>query len=213
VHPLDVRGKTPVNLTKGVFPVTGGVISRATPLAAGQEWKVVKSVPKNTLSTNSVAAARPERVARTFAGGTLGGRAVTMDRTSAIAYDAREHRFVNANGGLNQAAAANSAQPATRQSAGGVAAPSTNSTRVSGGPPPNARASTAPAPARNSLPASRTMASPPAPRSTGTGRAGSGGGSVYQPSSSSRSSAPAASAAPRASSGGSSSASSGGRPH
>jgi hypothetical protein len=213
VHPLDVRGKTPVNLTKGVFPVSGGVISRATPLAAGQEWKVVKSVPKNTLSTSSVAAARPERVSRTFAGGNLGGRVVTMDRNSAIAYDAREHRFVNTNSGSNQAAAANSAQPATGKSAGGVVPPSNNSVRVSGGTPPNARSSTAPASARNSLPASRTMASPPAPRSTGVGRTGSGGGSVYQPSSSSRSSAPASTAAPRASSGGSSNASSGGRPH
>jgi hypothetical protein len=212
-HPLDVRGKTPVNLTKGVFPVSGGVISRATPLAAGQEWKVVKSVPKNTLSTSSVAAARPERVSRTIAGGNLGGRVVTMDRNSAIVYDARERRFVNPNGGSNQAAAASSRQPATGKSAGGAVPPSNNSVRVTGGTPPNARASTAPAPVRNSLPASRTMASPPAPRSTGTGRTGSGGGSVYQPSSSSRSSAPASTAAPRASSGGSSSASSGGRPH
>jgi hypothetical protein len=215
VHPLDVRGKTPVNLTKGVFAVSGGAISRATPLAAGQEWKVVKNVPKNTLSTNSVAAARPERVSRTLAAGTL-GRVATMDRNSGIAYDAREHRFVNANGGSHQGAAANAAQPATGKSAGGVVAPTTDSVRATGGIPVNARASTAPAPVRDSLP-SRTMVSPPAPHSTGMGRTGSGGGSVYQSSSSSRSSAPASTAASHASSGGSSSASSGsssgGRPH
>jgi hypothetical protein len=218
LHPLDTRGKTPINLTQGVFPVSGGVISRAAPLAAGQEWKVVKSVPKNTLSTSSVAAARPERVSRTLVGGTPGNRVVTLDRNSSIGYAAGEHRFVN----TNSAAAANSAphpasgvsgaQSSTSKSAGGVVPPSTNSARVSGGTPPSARASATPAPARNSVPASRTMASPPSPRSMGAGRSGSSGGSVFQPSSRS-SSAPGATAAPRASSGGSSSNSSGSRPH
>jgi hypothetical protein len=213
VHPLDVRGKTPINLTKGIFPVSAGVISRATPVAAPQEWKVVKNVPKNTLSTTSVAAAAPQRVSRTLVGGNLGSRVVTMDRNSSIAYDAHEHRFVNTNAASRQAAAANSAP---RLANGGAPAAQTNSMRVTGGTPPNARTSVTPGPARNSVPASRTMAAPPSPRSTGMGRTGSsGGGSVFQPSSSSRSSSAPASTggAPRASSAGSSGSNSGGRPH
>src|SRR5580693_1283323 len=81
VHPLDVRGKTPINLAKGVFPVSGGAISSLTPVAANQEWKVLKAAPGNALSTNLVATGAPVRVSRTLVGGNL-GHVVTLDRNS-----------------------------------------------------------------------------------------------------------------------------------
>jgi hypothetical protein len=208
VHPLDVHGKTPINLAKGVFPVSGGAISRSVPVSAGEQWKIMKSVPRNTLTTNVAAAAPPERVSRTLVGGSLGGRVVTLDRGSSIAYDAREHRFVNTNSAPPQAPAATDRAIAKTGSA--VAPSSTNATRVTGNASvPNARTSTAPV-ARN-IPAPRAAMPPPAARSTtmGGSRTGSSGSSSASQGSSRTSSAPTSTAAPRASSG----SSSGGRPH
>jgi hypothetical protein len=206
VHPLDVRGKTPINLAKGVFPVSGGAISSLTPVAANQEWKVLKTAPGNALSTNLVATGAPVRVSRTLVGGNL-GHVVTLDRNSSIAYDAREHRFVNTNSTV------------TRTQEGVVA----NETRGKTGPSavrvtgdaavPGARAS-ATTGARTSVPATRAMVPPPAPRSAESGRSGwSGGG--FGPSSRSASSSAASTSAPHAASAASSSAgsSSGARPH
>jgi FecR protein len=214
VHPLDVHGKTPINLANGVFPVSGGALSARVPVATAQEWKVVKSVPRNTLSTNLVAAAPPERVLRTLVGGNLGAHVVTLDHNSSIAYDAREHRFVNTNSAPpSQAVAANSAAHAQNgvfatQRANGVAvAPSsTTAMRVTRGSPPAAR---------TSVPAPRAMTPPPVSRSTEFARGSSSiGGRGSEPSSRSSSSSASSSAAPRASSApASSGSSSGGRPH
>jgi len=226
VHPLDVHGKTPINLAKGVFPVSGGAISRSVPVGAGEQWKIVKNVPRNTVSSNvAVAAAPPERVSRTLVGGNLGAHVVTMDRNSSIAYDAREHRFVNTNSAPSQALAnsaahtqngAVAADRAIGKSSIAVAPSGSQNMRVTGGAAvPNARASAAPAPARTSIPASRATMPPPAARSTtmgGTRTGSAGGGSVSQ-GSSRASSAPASTAAPRASAPSSSGSSSGGRPH
>jgi hypothetical protein len=223
VHPLDVRGKTPINLAKGVFPVNSGTISRSMPVTASEQWKVLKSAPKNTVTTTAVAAAPPSRVSRTLVGGNLGTRAVTLDRSSSIAYDPKERRFVNTNSGAQTPAAGansaahmqNSVVAADRKSGTAVVPSASNNMRVTGGAPvPNARAS-ASAPARSSVPASRSAMQPPAaPRSTAAGRTGSsGGGSVFQPSSRASSGSAASSSAPRASSSGSTGSSSGGRPH
>ena len=61
----------------------------------------MESAKGTCLVTRSAAgytlAAPPERVSRTLVGGNLGTRAVALDRNSSIAYDAREHRFVNTN--------------------------------------------------------------------------------------------------------------------
>ena len=208
VHPLDVHGKTPINLAKGVFPVSGGAISRSVPVVAGEQWKIVKSVPRNTLTTNVAAAAPPERVSRTLVGGNLGGRVVTLDRGSSIAYDAREHRFVNTNSAPPQALAATDRVIARTGSAG--APSSTNATRVTGNASvPNARTSTAPV--ARSIPAPRAAVPPPASRSStmAGSRTTSSGSSSASQGSSRTSSAPTSTAAPRASSG----SSSGGRPH
>jgi len=208
VHPLDVRGKTPINLAKGVFPVSGGAISSLTPVAANQQWKVLKTAPGNALSTNLVATRAPERVSRTLVGGNMGAHVVTLDRNSSIAYDGREHRFVNTNSAptrTQEGVVANETRGKT----------STSAARVTGDAVvPGARASTMTAPARTSVPASRAMVPPPAPRSAESGRSGwSGGG--FGPSSRSASSSAASSSAAHSGPAASSSAgsSSGGRAH
>jgi hypothetical protein len=200
VHPLDARGKTPINLARGVFPVSSGTIARSVPVAAGEQWKVVKSVPRDTLNSNLVVASRPERVSRTLVGGNLGAHVVTLDRGSSIAYDPHEHRFVNTNSApLSQALTADRstghpqngvvASPPAAGKTGIAVVPSSGSARVTGAAAvPNARASTPPA--------SRSMTPPPAPRSTENARTGSGGGSAFGPSSRSSGSSASSSAAP-----------------
>ena len=207
VHPLDVRGKTPINLAKGVFPVSGGAISSLTPVAANQEWKVLKTAPGNALSTNLVATGAPERVSRTLVGGNLGAHVVTLDRNSSIAYDAREHRFVNNNSAPTRTQEGVVATE-TREKTG------TSAVRVTGDVVvPGARTSSTTAPARTSVPASRAMVPPPAPRSAESGRSGWSGG--FGPSSRSASSSAASTSAPHSAAAASSSAgsSSGARPH
>ena len=208
VHPLDVRGKTPINLTKGVFPVSGGAISSLTPVAGNQEWKVLKTAPGNALSSNLVATGAPERVSRTLVGGNMGAHVVTLDRNSSIAYDAREHRFVNTNSAVTRTQGGVVANE-TRARTGASAIRVTGDAVV-----PGARASAPTAPARPSVPASRAMVPPAAPRSAESGRSGwSGGG--FGPSSRSTSSSATSTSAPHSGAAASSSAgsSSGARPH
>jgi hypothetical protein len=190
VHPLDARGKTPINLANGVFPVSEGAISGRVPVSASDGWKPVKSIPRNALATNAVAAAAPERVSRTLVGGTLSAHVVTLDHNSSIAYDASEHRFVNRN--------AVAADSGTHPQNGVVAAPSAL----------RANAGTS-VPVRASLPASRAMTPPPAPRSAEYARIRSSGGGF---DASLRSTSGTSSAAPHASAA-ASSASSSARPH
>lgn len=208
VHPLDVRGKTPINLAKGVFPVNGGAISQRVPASAG-EWKVVKSAPRNTLSTTLVAAAPPMRVSRVAANNELAPHVVAVDHNSSITYDPREHRFVNS----NTAPAA----PSTAAVAGTAALPM----RVTGAQAPQPQRAAAPPPTARSAAAysPHAMTPPPAPRSAEGGRgasSGSGGGARFQPSG--RSAASSASASTSHSSTTSTShasapSSSGGHPH
>jgi hypothetical protein len=208
VHPLDVHGKTPINLAKGVFPVSGGAVSSLTPVTNAGDWKVAKNVPGNTLGATRVVTAAPERVSRTLAGGDLGARVVNLGHSSSIAYDAREHRFVNTNSTAaahpQNDVAANLSGSAKTGIAVEPAGPRT--LRVSGGVPENPRTSAPPA--RASIP-SRAMTPPPSPRSFASahGSYSGGGGGSFAPShaSSASSSAPS-----HGSSGGTSS---GGRGH
>jgi hypothetical protein len=177
VHPLDARGKEPINLTKGIFPVTGGAVSKSMVAAGNESFKVMKAPPRDALSVSAVSAsAAPTRVSRTVLAGKSGGRAVTLDRNSSIAYDPREHRFVNTanapaaslktpdKAGTEQAATAGSEASARV----GVAAKSQNAAGM--------RASGVPSAGRTASPpaASRAMTPPPAPRSSGGASGGSG---------------------------------------
>jgi hypothetical protein len=188
--------------------VSGGAISSLTPVAANQEWKVLKTAPGNALSTNLVATGAPERVSRTLEGGNLGSHVVTLDRDSSIAYDAREHRFVNS----NSAPTRTQENVVTNETKGKTG---TSAMRVTGDAVvPGARASTTTAAARTSVPATRAMVPPPAPRSAESGRSGwSSGG--FGPSSRSASSSAASTSGAHSAAAASSSAgsSSGARAH
>jgi hypothetical protein len=211
VHPLDVRGKEPINLTKGIFPVNAGTVSSSAMAATNASWKTLKTPPRDALTASAVSAsAAPTRVSRTVLQGSAGTRVVTLDRNSSIAYDPREHRFVNT---ANEPAAVGKIgdKAGTQQSArtgseprarvGVAASPSQNTTSARvGGVPSAGRAPSAPA---------RAMTPPPAPRSSafgGTGRSESSGrGGGWSSSAPASHSSPAAASHP--SSGG------GGRPH
>jgi len=187
VHPLDARCKTPLNLARGVFPVSGGAITSTLQPAAGTQWKVVKTPPREALVSSLVRASAPDRVSRTLLAGPAGTRAVTVTRDSSIAYDAREHKFVNNPSSRASSAAVGGTEMradkavgtvngatngGTNQRAGASSTPATpgNSSVVT-------RTPSAPSPARNAGPPPRMVTPPPAPRTSGGYSGSSGGGS------------------------------------
>jgi hypothetical protein len=232
-HPLDVRGKAPINLTRGVMPVTGGSVStQVATVDTPKNWKVLKNAPREALVNNAtVTATAPARVSRTIIAGDPAGRANASGRNSSIVYDPQERRFVN----RNAAPTSNTLPGAERtQTSTQVQAPNTDRSATRGAATSQtgaagARATTAPPASRTSAPPgatraatpppARNMTPPPAPRSSaGTGRSSqpswSGAGSSAGARSSAPASGPAArpAPAPRSSSTGGRPASSG-RPH
>ncbi|HEY2820202.1 MAG TPA: DUF6600 domain-containing protein [Candidatus Acidoferrum sp.] len=208
-HPLDAKSKVPQNLTRGVFPVSNGMIAKLAPVPAGEQFKTVKSVPTNTINTRMATTAAPARVERTMTGAS---RSVALGGGSSLAYNASAHRFVSsgAPAATNTRVGAMTVSPS---GARGVASASTAMRTANPGARPSA------APARSFSTASRSVAPPSAPRSGGfsMGRMGggnsggngggrSGGFSAASASASRGSSAPAASAS-------SASVGSGGRAH
>jgi hypothetical protein len=208
VHPLDVRGKEPINLAKGVFPVAGGTVTQqamASSTAAGESWKVLKAPPRESLMNTTVAAsAAPPRVSRAIVGGGSNARVVTLDRNSSIVYDAREHRFVNG-ASVAQTAEAKNAEKTDAMKEGLTgerAGQGRVETRVAVNmrvPAANVRAATPP---------SRAMTPPPARVSTGSFGGGWSQGASSRGSASASHSASASAGASHTSSAGSS-----GHPH
>jgi FecR protein len=200
-HPLDAKSKTPQNLTRGVFPVTNGTVARLTPVATGEEWKSVKSVPTNTINARVASAAAPVRVERTMAGGNAAARSVGLGNGSSLSYDAASRRFVNS-----------SATAATNARVGAMNAPaSTSTTRLT-----NLSARPTTAPARNFSTAARSVPPPSAPHSgfafRGAG-GNSGGGNNARSGNSGFSAANASASASHASSASSGGTSGGARSH
>jgi FecR protein len=197
-HPLDAKSKTPQNLTRGVFTVNNGTIGSLAPVAAGEQWKSVKSVPTNTVNARVANTTAPVRVERTMAGGNSAARSVGLGGNSSLAYDAASHRFVNSN------------------------APTATNARVGAMNGANAGAArgAAPTSARNFSTASRSVAPPAASRSNASafsraGAANSGGNASSRSGGFSAASANASSAShgSSASSSSSGSTSGGSRPH
>jgi hypothetical protein len=194
-HPLDARGKAPINLVQGVLPVSGRGVSESMAGNTGTNWKVLKQPPREALTNSVAASAPPARLSRTVIAGNTGSRVVTLSKDSSIAYDPHEHRFVN-----------NGAPPQEARTATGTQARAENSqiaavanarvekagistatvTRVPGATA-SGRAATPPHPPR-------TMTPPPPPRASSSAgdRGGSSAGSSRSSSWSSRSSAPSA---------------------
>ena len=186
-HPLDSGSKTPLNLAH-IMPLTSA--SGAQPVSADGKWKVVKEVPAQALVSHPMSAAVPARSTRTFsASGQTNG--------STIAYDAKEHRFVNSN--VNAASVTNSSEMAGKGS--------TSSASPARSIAANQQVRAAPSASSRVVASAsaRVAAPPPAPRSYGSTRGGSfEGGSVARGTSSSMatSSHASMSSASRSSSGG-----------
>jgi hypothetical protein len=204
---MDVRGKTPINLAQGAFPVNGGRISESLVAATGAEWKALKQPPREALSGAIAASAPPERLSRTVLASNTGARIVTFNKNSSIVYDPREHRFVNnTTPSMENKAEKNSAVgigderigsartevSADSKSAPGLPAGATRSWNSNGA---SRAAETPGAAARTTTPpAPRAMTPPPPPSrvySPGGERGGSSGGSYRGGSAPSHPSAPA----------------------
>ncbi len=89
-HPLDVRGKTPLNLSQGVFSVTPRGVSGQTAVSEPAKWRVESKPTREIMQTRLAEASAPARLSRTMGAGPRGSE-------SAIVYDQTEHKFVNAN--------------------------------------------------------------------------------------------------------------------
>jgi len=217
VHPLDAKGKTPINMARGVFPVSSGAVGTTLVAAnAGDQWKVLKKAPNDAVSASALTrSTAPVRMSRPVVAGTsAASRAVTFDRNSAIAYDASTRRFVNSDSAVRSTESATATRGGTP--AASTVAP-TGAGRTAPATPTHASVPTATAPARASTPAARSIAPPPAPRSS-AGAAGtrSGGGATSSGAGSrgwGGSAASSAGSGARSSGGSAAPAPSGGRPH
>jgi hypothetical protein len=207
MHPLDEKGKTPLNLEHGVFTNVGtkGIAAQPVAVIAGEKWETLKSAPKEAFSGSLAATERPDRVSRTLIQSSSGARIVALGKDSSIAYDPVEHRFVNTNS--SSASASTSAKEANGKEEGRAGNPPTAATNTGA-----SRTSVTPSATRSVYsPPARNTVTPPAPRYSG-----GGGGSSWSGSASSGGSSAGRSSSSSASSGSSASASShpsGGRPH
>jgi len=218
MHPLDKKGKTPLNLERGVFSNVGrkGASAEVMPVERGQKWQALKSPPRDGLGGSLVATGPPTRVSRTVVEAHAGIRAVSVGKDSSIAYDPRERRFVNANSSASPSTAPSSAKGNEIRVENGRTAAATSTATAVTPPrtpvaPPATRGATSSPPARNSVP-------PPAPRYSGGGERGSSGSgsrgaSTWSGSASSSGSSTGRSSSPSPSSSRSSSQPSSGRPH
>lgn len=94
-HPLDEKGKTPINIREGVFPVSQRGVSERIQ-AKENEWKSFKNTSRDSLPTESASTAAPARVIRTMAAGESSpGTVISTRRETGIEFDPAEHRFVN----------------------------------------------------------------------------------------------------------------------
>jgi hypothetical protein len=170
LHPLDAKGKTPLNLDHGILsPTASSDLSGRRVITAepGEKWQALKSAPKDAFSNGLAASTPPERVFRTVLQGSSGTRVVSTSKDSSIAYDPKEHRFVNSNNSTNVSSVNGKESLAQRERA---------NTPVN----PDARNNMARVPsttARNTLVPPRNSVPPPAPRYSGGERTSLGGGS------------------------------------
>src|SRR6267378_1901913 len=89
MHPLDQKGKTPLNLERGVLSNVGtkGVSAQVMPVEHGQKWETLKSPPREGLSGSLVATGPPTRVSKTVVQANSGTRGVTLVNDCRTSYD------------------------------------------------------------------------------------------------------------------------------
>jgi uncharacterized protein DUF6600/FecR-like protein len=212
MHPLDQKGKTPLNLEHGVFAPTlaKGASEPITGVERGQKWETLKSAPREALSSSLARTTAPPRVSRTVVEGNSAVRAVSLSKDSSIAYDPRERRFVNTNAAASSSSATNAREARSENGPSDVVAVGHAGTPPARTAVPSAPRSATPAPP------SRNSAPPPAPRYSGGERSSSGGRSAGPSGSASSGASGAGRSSSSSSSSGSAASSShpsGGRPH
>lgn len=193
-HPLDSGSKTPLNLTH-VMPLNSASGAPAASTGSDAKWKVVKEVPSQFLVSHATPATVPTRSTRTLGSSTASGQ----PSRSTIAFDAKEHRFVNSNVNASTAPTISSAATSASSTSSSVAAKGSTTTTA------GARTATIERQVRAMPSASaRIGAPPPAPRSYGSARGGflGGGSSGARGASSAVSSHATMSSAPRGGGGG-----------
>ena len=96
-HPQDSKGKTPLNLSAGLFAVTTRGVSGQVTVENGDRWKVENKPARDVMQNQLAQASAPARVSRTMtvAGATAGSGSASGDHQSTIIYDRTERKFVN----------------------------------------------------------------------------------------------------------------------
>ena len=85
LHPADTAGKTPVNLSKGVYALHGTAIAAAPASSAGENWTVLRHPAREEFSATALAKTTPPaRVNRTILSGNSGSRPPTLSRDSSV---------------------------------------------------------------------------------------------------------------------------------
>jgi len=222
-HPLDVKGKTPLNLSAGAFAVTSRGVTGALPVASSGSWKVENKPARDIMQNQLAEVAAPSRVLRTMAGSNGAGmRSAAGNGNSTIVYDRSERRFVNSDNVKTEAQANVKNAPEQSRSGNSTGRVPAVSERAAGreaqsAAVPNARSATPPRSTVAPPNVSRSVASERATYSSGgSGSGNSRGGSGSTSGWSSRGSASSSSASSSsggARSSGSSSGGGGGRPH
>jgi len=200
LHPADKNGKTPQNLSQGIFAVEGQSVAKTAIPAGNEKWTVVKNAPREALLSSQLAASTaPARVSRTILSGNAGSRSVTLSRGSSIVYDPAEHRFVNS----NTSAAVN--REASKAGLNGAVKPPVEASTVVRNAGLNVAAPTT----RTAVPSRASFAAPAPVRASGS----SGGSAVWGGGSHGRSSGSSMGSMHGGSSSGSSHSSGGGSHH
>jgi hypothetical protein len=168
IHPADLPGKPPINLSQGVHAFHGNTLLATPTSTAGEKWTVVKNPPRGAITATTFAAtSQPTRVSRTILSGNAGSRPVTISRDSSIVYDPAQHRFVNNGNTPSKSLPEEAKQPGAVTATGKTA----NETVAVG---TDSHTTTAPQAERGAVPA-RPHISPPSPPSSRNSGHSSGG--------------------------------------
>ncbi len=176
LNPGDKSGRTPLNLSRGVYPLQGGAIGKPVPVASGEKWSVLNNSHALALSSTTAVATPPVHVSRALAPPNNSARETTFGRGSSIVYDPSEHRFINSSQArVNEAPGAvptNEMRSAAKKTGSGALIGTTKSTPA------------LPASAKSSSTPSSNMRTAVPPRPPAAPARGSVGGGSSSPSSS-----------------------------
>jgi hypothetical protein len=97
-HPLDVRGKTPLNMAQGMFEVSRrGVTGQLPALQNDTRWKVEGKPGREVIENQLAEVAAPTRVSRAMTANVRPSAPGEGGEGSTIVYDRTERKFVNSN--------------------------------------------------------------------------------------------------------------------